>query len=227
MNKRINKSNRFENEDNNTINSNADKILEKLNHQIVFSYKYVKLNKKFNLKGCSERYFLRLIEVLFSLGSMHVDEFKFKYSKQLSNHFIDWDECTEDSFDLKDEKIAELPYQFGLNNKDLGRVHGFFIENTFYIRWFDPKHRLYKLDENQKDKGYDKEHRELLKKQFIDNDQEWAADHISQLTKQYEEEIKSHKLDNTELLKDLLEKEELIQEVKENICEECEVRIFS
>ncbi|QXE21583.1 hypothetical protein B6N60_00260 [Richelia sinica FACHB-800] len=44
---------------------------------------------------------------------------------------------------MDEEQLVGQPYQFQLSSNEYGRVHGFFIENVFYIVWLDPDHLLY------------------------------------------------------------------------------------
>lgn len=41
------------------------------------------------------------------------------------------------------EQIKDECWQLGINNHSF-RIHGFFIENIFYVVWLDPLHKLYK-----------------------------------------------------------------------------------
>jgi hypothetical protein len=34
-------------------------------------------------------------------------------------------------------------WQFSLSANEHGRVHGFLVRDTFYVRWLDPEHNLY------------------------------------------------------------------------------------
>ncbi len=42
-----------------------------------------------------------------------------------------------------EEQLVDIPYQFSLSSNEHGRVHGFFIDEVFYIVWLDPDHLLY------------------------------------------------------------------------------------
>jgi hypothetical protein len=65
-------------------------------------------------------------------------------SSALRCHPIDWDDTTEECFGFpKEEEIVSIPYQFSLSSNEHGRVHGFFINEIFYIVWLDPDHNLY------------------------------------------------------------------------------------
>ena len=34
-------------------------------------------------------------------------------------------------------------WQFALSANEHGRVHGFLVADTFFVRWLDPEHNLY------------------------------------------------------------------------------------
>lgn len=68
-------------------------------------------------------------------------------AKSLRCHPIDWNDprVTEQGFGIPtEEQLVDTPYQlFQLSSNEYGRVHGFFIENIFYIVWLDADHQLY------------------------------------------------------------------------------------
>ena len=112
---------------------------------ISFSYRYFKDdNEKFLISNKDARYLEALIQRLRDLSSMTVNEITVINAKRLRCHAIDWDRTTETCFGLfNEEQLVDTPYQFQLSSNEHGRVHGFFIENVFYIVWLDPDHRLY------------------------------------------------------------------------------------
>ncbi|HDZ68887.1 MAG TPA: hypothetical protein ENH43_00500 [Phycisphaerales bacterium] len=68
-----------------------------------------------------------------------------RFRKTQYVHPINWDNAKLDSFGIQQASpdLDEDAWQFGIS-KDNGRVHGFFIEDFFYIVWIDPEHRLTK-----------------------------------------------------------------------------------
>jgi hypothetical protein len=57
---------------------------------------------------------------------------------------IDQHKVSENSFGIPgEEQLVDTPYQFSLTSNEHGRVHGFFVENIFFVVWLDPKHQLY------------------------------------------------------------------------------------
>ena len=111
---------------------------------ISFSFQYYQDNHdKFRAKDLDSSDFLNLIERLKSLSSQSPQELRNNTNGALRWHEIKWDETTEKGFGFPGEKdIVRVPYQFSIS-KNNGRVHGFFINDVFYIVWLDPKHLLY------------------------------------------------------------------------------------
>jgi len=71
-------------------------------------------------------------------------EFTSNRSRTLRSHPIEWHNTSENGFGFPmEEQIVDVPYQFSLSANDKGRVHGFFILNTFYLVWLDKNHALY------------------------------------------------------------------------------------
>ncbi|WP_452231300.1 hypothetical protein [Lacinutrix sp. MEBiC02595] len=118
-----------------------------INHDefVKFSFKYfLEVPGKFEISSKESDYFIILIDRLKALSSFKVMEFYANRSNALRCHPIDWKDTSEDSFCLKnEEQLVETPYQFELSANEYGRIHGFLIDSTFYIRWFDPEHKLY------------------------------------------------------------------------------------
>jgi hypothetical protein len=68
------------------------------------------------------------------------------HSKALRAHPIDWDKTTEpDGFTCLNEQLRSLDgFQIEIEKELYGRIHGFPLENIFFIVWLDPDHNLYK-----------------------------------------------------------------------------------
>ncbi len=111
-----------------------------------FSFKYLQThNKKFSIRDRDGNYLATFLERLRDLSTLTVQEVKMNRSQALRCHPIKWRETTEpNGFGIPNEKeLVTIPYQFSLSTNEHGRVHGFFIENMFYIVWLDPDHNLY------------------------------------------------------------------------------------
>ena len=120
----------------------ATKVKSRL---LSFSFKYYQDDHpKFNCEGKQEKYWLVLVKKLKDLSSWTQLDLIQNGNKTLRCHPIDWEDTTETSFGLKQEDdLVETPYQFSLSSNEHGRVHGFFIDETFYVVWLDPDHKLY------------------------------------------------------------------------------------
>jgi hypothetical protein len=115
---------------------------------VVFSFKHMDFsNSKFTLEQCDDAcdYGHKLLGRLKAIAAMKVNEFRFSGSESLRCHPISWEKTTEKKgFSiLNDQLKANTPWQFAISVNQYGRVHGFFVENVFFIIWLDPKHLLY------------------------------------------------------------------------------------
>lgn len=109
-----------------------------------FSYKYLDLCEKFSLREC-HKYIVALHERLKSVSQMTIAEFMSSNSKSLRSHSHDWSITTEpNGYSNLNEHLREcMPWQFSLSTNEHGRVHGFILDEIFYIIWYDPDHKLY------------------------------------------------------------------------------------
>jgi hypothetical protein len=112
---------------------------------VSFSFKYFQENHdKFSVQQKEANYRVSLIERLKALSSLGSEEILSNRSKALRCHPIRWDDTTESGFGIPNESLlVDTPYQFSLSSNAYGRVHGFFIDEVFYVVWLDPNHRLY------------------------------------------------------------------------------------
>ncbi len=109
-----------------------------------FSFKYYTENDKFSVKGQDAEYFLSLLNRLRDLSKWTYNEIVNSRSDSLRCHRITWEETTEKGFGIpSEEQLVGTPYQLFEVSLNKGRVHDFFVENTAYIVWLDPDHRLY------------------------------------------------------------------------------------
>ena len=102
-------------------------------------------NPKFTLNRCQAGYLDKLLERLKSLNAMTVKDFKETKSKSIRAHTHDWSNTTEQQgFSSLNQQLRDLPgWQFKITSNDHGRVHGFFIDRTFFVVWIDPDHLMY------------------------------------------------------------------------------------
>lgn len=112
---------------------------------ISFSFKYYQDgHSKFSCIEKEVIYWLTLLERLKDLSSLTAQELLVNRSSTLRCHPIKWEDTSESGFGLpNEEQLVDTPYQFSLSSNEHGRVHGFFIDEVFYIVWLDPDHMLY------------------------------------------------------------------------------------
>ena len=113
---------------------------------LVFSYKYVAFPRdKFQLNDRDFNYYLALFNRLKEACKLTCAQFLNNRTKTWRTHPIDWDDTTEPSgFSHLNSQLRDLPaWQFNISRDEHGRVHGFVIDDVFYLIWFDPKHELY------------------------------------------------------------------------------------
>ncbi len=114
-----------------------------LNSLLKFSFKYLHSTSQFNYQQSDSAYFLALLQRLKELSKLKLKELSSK-SKTLKFHAIAWEKTTESGFmGIEKELWDGSSFQFSLSRNKLGRVHGFFVLNVFYIVWLDVEHNLY------------------------------------------------------------------------------------
>jgi len=129
----------------NAIKSNVVKPSELKDDTLKFSFKHLDFtNPKFHIKECKQAYFYVLIERLKHISGLRESELRNNHSDGLRSHPIKWDKTTEPKgFKLKGQLKDCIGWQFELTSNKYGRVHGFLLNGTFYVVWFDPEHKLY------------------------------------------------------------------------------------
>lgn len=129
--------------------------IENKNKKILFSYEHLDLsNPKYILSSIGDyKTYNQFVSEFFC----KIQEYSTKEKKDFSDktwkksnhiHPIDWKDSRirESSFTKLDvklmEEIKDDCWQLGINSTTF-RIHGFFIENIFYVVWLDPHHQLY------------------------------------------------------------------------------------
>jgi hypothetical protein len=92
-----------------------------------------------------EGYTHTLMERLRDLSSWTVRRFTTTQDKAVRNHTHNWTNTSRpDGFNALNELYRDFPgWQFCLTANAHGRVHGIIIDDTFYVVWLDPGHKLY------------------------------------------------------------------------------------
>ncbi len=110
-----------------------------------FSFRYLELRDNFTAESQDGKYLCKLLERLKALSDMRISELTSNRSGALRFHPIHWPDTTEpEGFSHLNEQLqSATPHQFAISANAYGRVHGFFIDNVFFIVWLDPEHNLY------------------------------------------------------------------------------------
>lgn len=111
-----------------------------------FSFRYASCSDGlFCLSKCGDGYLVKLVERLNSLCGLTVKEFMTNRSNALRAHKIDWSRTSRSrGFEHLNNQLQDLePWQFEVTSNKHGRIHGLILDDTFYIVWFDPLHKLY------------------------------------------------------------------------------------
>lgn len=122
--------------------------LGNLEDHVVISLKYLDLyHSKFCIDNCEANYFLHILFRLKDISAIGMSELIANRSSSLKFNHLDFDDpdVTENSFGIpREEEIVSNPRELEITRNLYGRVHGFCIDNVFYIRWLDPNHNLCK-----------------------------------------------------------------------------------
>ena len=112
---------------------------------ITFSLKFFNdTHDKFCSTDRDPDYWQTLLKRLKDLSGLTALEMMTNNSPALRCHPIAWSDTSEFRFGIpNEEQLVGNPYQFSLSSNAHGRVHGFFINEVFYIVWLDPNHLLY------------------------------------------------------------------------------------
>jgi hypothetical protein len=114
-----------------------------------FSFKYLDLDHpKFNAEACPREFWLELHRRIQEYSTWTVEEFRDQHNNLDHRHTIYFPETSEpNGFGIDEENLdLEEPWQFSTRTAPecIARVHGFLQDDTFYVRWLDPNHLLYR-----------------------------------------------------------------------------------
>ncbi|MFP7457219.1 hypothetical protein SFC52_01225 [Niallia circulans] len=128
------------------LEQDKKRLEESLNELVIFSWKYFDRDHEvYNCGGVEMSWFISLMDSLKNVSSLTINDLRLENGKRqgLRFHPIRW-EKVQHKFNFNRsffEQIEENSYQLSLSTAN-GRIHGFLIENRFYIVWFDPYHQL-------------------------------------------------------------------------------------
>ena len=110
---------------------------------VVFSFELLDRNEYFNIDCTCPNWSLDLMDVLQSVSSVTRKQFKSDTRFRSGTYRIHNHENAEPpiAFPVNDISMKEVEQiRFGASK---GGIHGFMVENVFYIVWLDPLHNMY------------------------------------------------------------------------------------
>jgi hypothetical protein len=128
---------------------NVSKILQTLKEEEKSEDKKIKIsfqffdrsNELFNLGETEKEWFINLLDALKLLSNITRRQLSGEYKNKFQPHPY----SDKEILNCKDDMLTNPQYeawQLRLN-KSQGRLHGFFVENTYYIRFLDRWHNMY------------------------------------------------------------------------------------
>lgn len=123
------------------------RALELKNRHLRFSFKHLTFaNPDFGVNHRDADYFTNVLEQMKELSRFPADQLRGSHSKSVRCHPITWHETTQkDGFTHLNQQLRDMDaWQFQIEKKNYGRVHGLFIDDIFFVVWFDAEHNLYK-----------------------------------------------------------------------------------
>ena len=109
-----------------------------------FCFKYLDTtHEKFRLSECSAGFLCPALERIRDLSSLKAVELYTNRSRALRAHPITWAETSEPSgFQIPAHLREADAYQISVSQGN-GRIHGFRVDDFFFVVWLDPEHALY------------------------------------------------------------------------------------
>lgn len=109
-----------------------------------FSYKFIDVhNDKFAPSRCGPNYLLKFLERMKVLCERTPLEVLADRSGAIHCKPLRWEGTSEPNFGLpRESELVDQGYELGISVNAHGRIHGFFIDSVFYVRWIDPDHML-------------------------------------------------------------------------------------
>ncbi|WP_404469403.1 hypothetical protein [Sutcliffiella horikoshii] len=144
----IQKVNIHESKKGSLFTDNARETIKKYREQnVIFSWKFFdRWHEYFNLGAIGVEWFINCMDTMKEISNMPIKEFQRHTHAPLRVHRHEWDRVSA-KYPLPEillEEIENDTYQFAISRAN-GRVHGFIIDNLFFIVWLDPQHNMYPM----------------------------------------------------------------------------------
>jgi hypothetical protein len=128
-------------------NRSAEEISKLRKERMVFSFHFLDLNDElFNGGNTEANWYLQLLYNIKEISNLTRDKF-IAQRQHYDVHQLNWrdPDYTRRRFNIVEQTLSQIDpadqVQFRLSSSG-GRVHGFFVYNTFYVVWLDPHHNL-------------------------------------------------------------------------------------
>lgn len=121
-----------------------DRSLGRMNDGLRFSFHFFdRKHEAFNCGDTEAEWYIGLLDSFKEVSGLSLIELK-QQRQHYDAHEHDWDKLDYEYTlpQLLWDQVRDHCLQFRISKSD-GRVHGFTINNTFYIVWLDPHHNLY------------------------------------------------------------------------------------
>ncbi len=136
------------------------KVIQKDNENLSFSFKYLDLNhSEFSPSKCQRGYAAKFLDRLKTINGISLDTFTKQENQSLRSNKIYWENVFpkyKDGFSILNEQLKSYAklnsWEFAVTVNKHGRVYGFIIESvsTFYLVWIDPEHLLFPRKKTKK-----------------------------------------------------------------------------
>lgn len=98
---------------------------------------------KFNFSCCDENFLKKFLTRLKHYSRLKVQEIRQSRSRSIRSNPIQWEKTSESGgFGLHEQLGDDEAYELTVS-QSLGRFHGFFNGNIFFIVWLDLDHELF------------------------------------------------------------------------------------
>jgi len=132
--------------DNSLTQSNRIKPSSVLGGKVSFNFcRLCEKCGKFEYNNHEVGYFKKLIERIKEVSDLTRQQISTSHKRVLRAHPIDFSDpkVTENTFGFGTEIDDDAWQLFQISTNKYGRVHGYFVGDTFYVVWLDPNHDLY------------------------------------------------------------------------------------
>ena len=112
--------------------------------EIVFSLKKLDINDYFNIDCTCPNWSSDLMRMMQSISQLKLSDFKTNTGLRGSKYRIHNHKNANPPVSLPNKVDVKLDDMLQIRiEKNKGGIHGYLVENTFYVVWLDPLHNMY------------------------------------------------------------------------------------